>query len=80
LYTEFKGIFPKNAVEYFISYFDFISLKPIFPHCTYIEKDSSTNDEIERMRLAAMISLFSERMSSCIQRLLHLWSWKQRGI
>ncbi len=60
LYTEFKGFFPKNAVEYFISYFDFYQPEAYIPTTdTYIEKDSSTNDEIERMRLAAMSSLFS---------------------
>lgn len=60
LYTEFKGFFPKNAVEYFISYFDFYQPEAYIPTTdTYIEKDSSINDEIERMRLAAMSSLFS---------------------
>lgn len=60
LYAEFKGFFPKNAVEYFISYFDFYQPEAYIPTTdTYIEKDSSTNDEIERMRLAAMSSLFS---------------------
>lgn len=60
LYTEFKGFFPRNAVEYFISYFDFYQPEAYIPTTdTYIEKDSSINDEIERMRLAAMSSLFS---------------------
>ncbi|MBR5690819.1 MAG: excinuclease ABC subunit UvrB, partial [Verrucomicrobia bacterium] len=60
LYAEFKGFFPHNAVEYFISYFDFYQPEAYIPQTdTFIEKDSSINDEIERMRLAAMSSLFS---------------------
>ena len=60
LYSEFKGFFPHNAVEYFISYFDFYQPEAYIPQTdTFIEKDSSINDEIERMRLAAMSSLFS---------------------
>ncbi|MBO4797053.1 MAG: DEAD/DEAH box helicase family protein, partial [Verrucomicrobia bacterium] len=60
LYAEFKGFFPHNAVEYFISYFDYYQPEAYIPQTdTFIEKDSSINDEIERMRLAAMSSLFS---------------------
>src|SRR5215510_7167013 len=62
LYAEFKGFFPNNAVEYFVSYFDYYQPEAYIPRTdTYIEKDSSVNDEIERLRLSAMSSLFSRR-------------------
>jgi len=58
LYSEFKNFFPNNAVEYFVSYFDYYQPEAYLPRTdTYIEKDSSINDEIERHRLAAMSSL-----------------------
>lgn len=62
LYAEFKGFFPRNAVEYFISYFDYYQPEAYIPRTdTYIEKDSSINEEIERMRLSTMSSLFARR-------------------
>ena len=62
LYAEFKGFFPNNAVEYFVSYFDYYQPEAYIPRTdTYIEKDSSVNDEIERLRLSTMSSLFSRR-------------------
>ena len=62
LYAEFKGFFPKNAVEYFVSYFDYYQPEAYIPRTdTFIEKDSSINDEIERLRLSTMSSLFSRR-------------------
>jgi excinuclease ABC subunit B len=62
LYSEFKGFFPENAVEYFVSYFDYYQPEAYIPRTdTYIEKDSSVNDEIERLRLSTMSSLFSRR-------------------
>jgi excinuclease ABC subunit B len=62
LYAEFKGFFPKNAVEYFVSYFDYYQPEAYIPRTdTYIEKDSSINEEIERLRLSTMSSLFSRR-------------------
>ncbi|NQX02439.1 DEAD/DEAH box helicase family protein, partial [bacterium] len=62
LYSEFKNFFPHNAVEYFVSYFDYYQPEAYIPRSdTYIEKDSSINDEIERMRLSAMGSLLSRR-------------------
>src|SRR6266403_1846736 len=62
LYAEFKSFFPKNAVEYFVSYFDYYQPEAYIPRTdTYIEKDSSVNDEIERLRLSTMSSLFSRR-------------------
>src|ERR1700678_1545689 len=60
LYSEFKQFFPENAVEYFVSYFDYYQPEAYIPRTdTYIEKDSSINEEIERLRLSATSSLLS---------------------
>ena len=60
LYSEFKGFFPKNHVEYFISYYDYYQPEAYIPRSDlYIEKDSSVNDELERLRLSATASLLS---------------------
>ena len=60
LYTELKELFPKNRVEYFISFYDYYQPESYIPTTdTYIEKDSSRNDEIERMRMHAVSSLIS---------------------
>jgi excinuclease ABC subunit B len=62
LYAEFKGFFPRNAVEYFVSYFDYYQPEAYIPRTdTFIEKDSSINQEIERLRLSTMSSLFARR-------------------
>ena len=62
LYSEFKQFFPRNAVEYFVSYFDYYQPEAYIPRTdTYIEKDSSINEEIERLRLSAVSSLLSRR-------------------
>ena len=62
LYAEFKSFFPRNAVEYFVSYFDYYQPEAYIPRTdTFIEKDSSINEEIERLRLSTMSSLFSRR-------------------
>jgi len=62
LYAEFKSFFPNNAVEYFVSYFDYYQPEAYIPRTdTFIEKDSSINQEIERLRLSTMSSLFSRR-------------------
>jgi excinuclease ABC subunit B len=62
LYSEFKQFFPKNAVEYFVSYFDYYQPEAYIPRSdTYIEKDSSINEEIERLRLSATSALLSRR-------------------
>lgn len=62
LYAEFKSFFPENAVEFFISYFDYYQPEAYIPATdTYIEKDSSINEVIERMRLSTMSSLFARR-------------------
>ncbi len=60
LYAELKGFFPHNAVEYFISYYDYYQPEAYIPQTdTFIEKDSSINDEIERLRLAATDALLN---------------------
>lgn len=60
LYSEFKAFFPENAVEYFVSYYDYYQPEAYIPQTdTYIEKDSSINDEIERLRISASSSLIS---------------------
>src|SRR6476620_7538322 len=62
LYAEFKSFLPHNAVEYFVSYFDYYQPEAYIPRTdTFIEKDSSINDEIERLRLSTMSSLFSRK-------------------
>src|SRR6184192_1483036 len=62
LYAEFKSFFPNNAVEYFVSYFDYYQPEAYIPRTdTFIEKDSSINEEIERLRLSTMSSLFSRQ-------------------
>ncbi|MDD3780083.1 MAG: DEAD/DEAH box helicase family protein, partial [Proteiniphilum sp.] len=62
LYSEFKGFFPHNAVEYFVSYYDYYQPEAYIPTTdTYIEKDLAINDEIEKLRLAATSSLLSGR-------------------
>lgn len=60
LYTEFREFFPHNAVEYFVSYYDYYQPEAYVPHTdTYIEKDASINDNIDRLRLSATSSLMS---------------------
>ena len=60
LYSEFKAFFPDNAVEYFVSYYDYYQPEAYIPQTdTYIEKDSSINEEIERLRISASSSLIS---------------------
>ncbi len=62
LYSEFKDFFPENAVEYFVSYYDYYQPEAYIPRSdTYIEKDSSRNDEIDRLRLSATRSLFTRK-------------------
>lgn len=62
LYSEFKSFFPENAVEYFVSYYDYFQPEAYIPASdTYIEKDLAINDELEKMRLSATASLISGR-------------------
>ncbi len=62
LYNEFKNFFPENAVEYFVSYYDYYQPEAYLPTTnTYIEKDLAINDEIEKMRLSTTATLLSGR-------------------
>ena len=62
LYQEMKGFFPENAVEYYVSYYDYYQPEAYIPQTdTYIEKDLAINDEIDRLRLSAVSSLLSGR-------------------
>ena len=62
LYSEFKEFFPNNAVEYFVSYYDYFQPEAYLPRTdTYIEKDAQINEEIDRLRLAATSALLSRR-------------------
>jgi excinuclease ABC subunit B len=62
LYSEFREFFPNNSVEYFVSYYDYYQPEAYIPRTdTYIEKDASINEEIDRLRLAATQALFSRR-------------------
>ena len=87
LYAEFKGFFPKNAVEYFVSYFDYYQPEAYIPRTdTFIEKDSSINEAIERMRLSTMNSLFTRRDTivvasvSCIYGIVSTEDYKEMTI
>ncbi len=79
LYQEFKQFFPDNAVEYFVSYYDYYQPEAFIPTSgTYIEKDLSINEEIEKLRLSTTSSLLSGRRDvivvasvSCL-----VWYWK----
>lgn len=62
LYDEMKGFFPENAVEYYVSYYDYYQPEAYLPHTdTYIEKDLAINEEIDRLRLSAVSNLLSGR-------------------
>ena len=62
LYGEFKGFFPENAVEYFVSYYDYYQPEAYIPRSdTYIAKDAAINDEIEKLRHSATASLLERR-------------------
>ena len=83
LYGEFKMFFPNNAVEYFVSYYDYYQPEAYIPQTdTYIEKDASINDDLDRLRLAATSSLLSRRdviivsSVSCIYGLGSPDEWK----
>src|SRR5437588_6265299 len=87
LYAEFKEFFPHNAVEYFVSYYDYYQPEAYIPRSdTYIEKDSSLNEQIEKMRLSATRSLFERRdviivsSISCIYGLGSPHDWDQTTV
>ena len=87
LYREFKGFFPENAVEYFVSYYDYYQPEAYVPQRDlYIEKDASINDEIDRLRLSATFSLMERKdvivvsTVSCIYGLGLPESWRDLRI
>ena len=87
LCNEFREFFPNNAVEYFVSYYDYYQPEAYVPQADlYIEKDSSQNDDIARLRLAATSSLFTRRdvvvvaSVSCIYGLGSPEEWRERVI
>ena len=87
LCNEFREFFPHNAVEYFVSYYDYYQPEAYVPQADlYIEKDSSQNDDIARLRLAATSSLFTRRdvivvaSVSCIYGLGSPEEWRDRMI
>jgi excinuclease ABC subunit B len=87
LYSEFKAFFPENAVEYFVSYYDYYQPEAYIPQTdTYIEKDASINEEINRMRLSATRSLFERRdvivvaSVSCIYGIGSPQEWRNMAI
>jgi len=84
LYSEFKQFFPENAVEYFVSYYDYYQPEAYVPQTdTYIEKDASINDQIDRLRLKATSSLLERRdviivaSVSCIYGIGSPQEWKE---
>ena len=71
LCEEFRAFFPENAVEYFVSYYDYYQPEAYIPHTdTFIEKDAAINDEIERLRHSATAALFERRDVIVV---VHLW-------
>ncbi len=92
LYSEFKSLFPHNAVEYFVSYYDYYQPEAYVPQTdTYIEKDSAINDDLDRLRLSAASAILSRRdvlvvaTVSCIYNLgdpdeyVNQMLWIQKG-
>ncbi|MBX3061484.1 MAG: excinuclease ABC subunit UvrB [Anaerolineae bacterium] len=84
LYAEFKEFFPRNAVEYFVSYYDYYQPEAYVPRLDlYIEKESDINEEIERLRLAAAAALMTRRdvvivaSVSCIYGLVSPQTWEK---
>ena len=68
LYSEFKQFFPNNAVEYFVSYYDYYQPEAYLPTTgVYIEKDLSINDEIEKLRISASSALLSGRRDVIVE-------------
>ena len=76
LCAEFREFFPNNAVEYFVSYYDYYQPEAYIAHTdTYIEKDASTNDEIDRLRLSATCSLLERRDVIVVASVSCIYGW-----
>src|SRR2546422_2856013 len=87
LCNEFREFFPRNAVEYFVSYYDYYQPEAYVPQADlYIEKDSSQNDDIARLRLAATSALFTRRDVVVVASVSHIYGlgspeeWRERVI
>ncbi len=82
LCSEFREFFPDNAVEYFVSYYDYYLPEAYIPQTdTYIEKDSSINDEIDRLRHSATQAVLERRDVIVVASVsLHLWDRLQGGV
>ncbi len=87
LYAEFKRLFPNNAIEYFVSYYDYYQPEAYVPrHDLYIEKSTDINEQIERLRLSATASLFSRRdvlivaSVSCIYGIGDPVNWQKMSV
>ncbi len=87
LYAEFKRLFPNNAIEYFVSYYDYYQPEAYVPrHDLYIEKSTDINEQIERLRLSATASLFSRRdvlivaSVSCIYGIGDPVNWRKMSV
>ena len=82
LYGEFKSFFPENAVEYFVSYYDYYQPEAYLPQTdTYIDKDSSINEAIDKMRHSATRSLLTRNDCLIVASVcLHLWPGFARGL
>ena len=81
LYGEFKEFFPENAVEYFVSYYDYYQPEAYVPQTdTYIAKDSAINEEIDKLRLSATAALGAAGCDYCGIGFLYLWSGQPGGL
>ena len=81
LYAEFKEFFPENAVEYFVSYYDYYQPEAYVPrHDFYIEKETEINEEIERLRLRHDILDLAARCNHRRLSFLHLWSGSRKNL
>ena len=76
LFNEFRNFFPQNAVEYFVSYYDYYQPEAYLPASdTYIEKESTINDELDRLRMSAMRSLFERRDVIVVASVSCIYGW-----
>jgi excinuclease ABC subunit B len=81
LYEEFKELFPENAVEYFVSYYDYYQPEAYIPQRDiYIEKDASKNSDLDRLRLSTTTSLSTRNDCIIVAGLVHFRTWLARGL
>ena len=81
LYEEMRALFPDNAVSYFVSYYDYFQPEAYIPQRDiYIEKDSSRNDDLDRLRLAATSNLLSRRDTIVVASVSCIYGWAPREL